>query len=136
MTLQLIGAGLGRTGTTSLKAALESLLGGPCYHMVEVRERPADPDVWADAYAGRGPDWATFFEGYHACVDWPAAPLWPRIAEAFPDAPILLSVRGSRHVVEERVEHDLHRTGDVHRAGRSRRRLDPDGPRHDGGVHA
>ena len=47
MSLRVVGAGLGRTGTTSLKAALEQLLGGPCYHMLEVRERPADPDVWA-----------------------------------------------------------------------------------------
>lgn len=93
MTLRLIGAGLGRTGTTSLKVALEDLLGGRCYHMLEVRERPEDPDVWGDAYEGKLPDWRRFFDGYTAAVDWPAAPFWPELAEAFPDAPILLSVR-------------------------------------------
>lgn len=93
MTLRLIGAGLGRTGTTSLKVALEDLLGGRCYHMLEVRERPEDPDVWGDAYEGKQPDWHRFFDGYPAVVDWPAAPFWPELAAAFPDAPILLSVR-------------------------------------------
>ncbi|HUI03633.1 MAG TPA: sulfotransferase [Acidimicrobiales bacterium] len=93
MGLQIIGAGLGRTGTTSLKLALEDLLGGRCYHMLEVRERPADPDVWGDAYEGRLPDWGAFFEGYAATVDWPAAPFWKEMSEAFPQAPIVLSLR-------------------------------------------
>jgi sulfotransferase family protein len=93
MGLQIIGAGLGRTGTTSLKSALEELLGGRCYHMLEVRERAADPDAWGDAYEGRLPDWHAFFDGYLASVDWPAAPFWPELSDAFPDAPILLSVR-------------------------------------------
>lgn len=93
MGLRIIGAGLGRTGTTSLKAALEDLLGGRCYHMFEVRERPADPDIWGDAYAGRTPEWRTFFDGYVATLDWPAAPFWPGIADAFPEAPIILTVR-------------------------------------------
>ncbi len=91
--MRIIGAGLGRTGTTSLKQALEILLPGPCYHMQEVAARPGDADVWGDAYAGRTPDWLAFFAGYEATVDWPAAPFWPQLGEAFPDAPILLSTR-------------------------------------------
>jgi hypothetical protein len=91
--LRLIGAGPGRTGTTSLKLALEELLGAPCYHMLELRNRPGDPDVWADAYAGRLPDWADVFDGYAATVDWPAAPFWREMSAAFPEAPILLSTR-------------------------------------------
>jgi hypothetical protein len=93
MTLRVIGAGLGRTGTTSLKLALEELLAAPCYHMVEVRERPGDPHVWAEAYQGRTPEWDTFFAGYDATVDWPAAPFWPELSAVFPDAIILLSTR-------------------------------------------
>jgi hypothetical protein len=89
----MIGAGLGRTGTMSLKVALEELLGGPCYHMLAVRERPGDPDVWGDAYQGKLPDWHRFFEGFQAAVDWPAAPFWKELSKAYPDAPILLSVR-------------------------------------------
>lgn len=93
VSLQVIGAGLGRTGTTSLKIALEQLLGKPCYHMLEVRERPADPDAWGKAYEGRPPSWEEFFRGYGATVDWPAAPFWSEISVAFPEALILLSVR-------------------------------------------
>jgi hypothetical protein len=93
VALRVIGAGLGRTGTTSLKLALEELLGGHCYHMLEVRERPDDADVWADAYQGHLPNWNAFFADYAATVDWPAAPFWHELSEAFPDAPILLSVR-------------------------------------------
>jgi len=93
MGLRIIGAGLGRTGTTSLKLALEQLLGGRCYHMLEVRDRPEDADVWGDAYEGRLPNWGAFFEGFDAAVDWPSAPFWRELSEAFPDAPILLSVR-------------------------------------------
>ena len=93
MGLQVIGAGLGRTGTSSLKLALQDLLGGRCYHMDEVSTRPDDPTVWADAYAGRPPDWESFFADYRATVDWPSAPFWSQIADAFPDAVIVLSVR-------------------------------------------
>lgn len=93
MALRVIGAGLGRTGTTSLKLALEELLGGRCYHMLEVRERPEDPDIWAAAYEGRFPAWDEFFAGYAATVDWPAAPFWGQLSEVFPDAVIVLSVR-------------------------------------------
>ncbi|HMK63587.1 MAG TPA: sulfotransferase [Acidimicrobiales bacterium] len=91
--LRVIGAGLGRTGTASLKLALEELLGGTCYHLFEVATRPDDPDVWADAYEGVPPDWPAFFAGYTATLGWPSAPLWPELSDAFPDAPIVLSVR-------------------------------------------
>jgi hypothetical protein len=93
--LQIIGAGLGRTGTTSLKLALEELLGGRCYHMLEVRERPDDADVWGSAYEGSNPPWKDFFEGYVATMDWPAAPFWRELSQVFPEAPIILSVRGA-----------------------------------------
>jgi Sulfotransferase domain len=93
VSLRVIGAGLGRTGTTSLKVALEELLGAPCYHMDQLSTRPVDPTVWADAYEGRPPDWRAFFAGYAATVDWPSAPFWAELAAEFPDAVILLSDR-------------------------------------------
>jgi hypothetical protein len=93
MTIQVVGAGLGRTGTTSLKAALERLLGEPCHHMAEVGGDEQQL-AWFTA-AGRGdlPDWHQVLDGYAAVVDWPAASFWPEIAAAFPDAPVLLSTR-------------------------------------------
>ncbi len=93
MALRVVGAGLGRTGTASLKAALEILLRAPCYHMMEVFMRPADTTVWRDAANGAMPDWGAFLDGYAAAVDWPAAAFWQELAAANPDAIILLSTR-------------------------------------------
>lgn len=93
MTLRLIGAGLGRTGTTSLKIALEKLLGAPCHHMMELFAHPEQIPVWHAAARGEMPDWRRFLSGYAAAVDWPSAAFWPELAAAFPDAVILLSER-------------------------------------------
>ena len=93
MTLRVVGAGLGRTGTSSLKLALERLLGGRCYHMSEVFARPDDTDVWRRAYLGEAVDLAPVFDEFVAAVDWPAAGLWDRLAARFPDAVVLLSSR-------------------------------------------
>jgi hypothetical protein len=93
MTLRVIGAGLGRTGTMSLKIALERLLGAPCHHMVELFAHPEQVPVWHAAALGDPPDWRTFLSGYAASVDWPSAAFWPELAAAFPDAVILLSER-------------------------------------------
>lgn len=93
MSLQVIGAGLGRTGTHSLKLALEQLLDGRCYHMLETFGRPDDIPVWHAAVNGDLPDWATFLAEYNAAVDWPVAAFWRELSEAFPDALVLLSSR-------------------------------------------
>jgi hypothetical protein len=95
MALQAVGAGLGRTGTHSLKVALEQLLGGPCYHMVEVFGRPDQRDTWAAAVRGEEVDWDSFLAAYHATVDWPAAAFWKELSVAAPDAVIVLSTRDS-----------------------------------------
>jgi hypothetical protein len=91
--LQVIGAGLGRTGTLSLKLALERLLGGRCYHMVELFHRPEDVQVWDRALDGHAPDWDNLFAGYNASVDWITAAFLPDLAEAYPEAIVLLSLR-------------------------------------------
>jgi hypothetical protein len=93
MTLAVVGAGLGRTGTHSLKIALEQLLDAPCYHMFEVREHPDDVALWQRAMDGELPDWNTLFARYRATVDWPTAAFWRELAVAYPDAIVLLSVR-------------------------------------------
>jgi hypothetical protein len=95
MTLRVVGAGVGRTGTESLKLALELLLGGPCYHMSEVLSHTESVAYWASAGRGEMPDWDQVFEGYVAAVDWPVAAYWPELSAAFPDAPVLLSTRAS-----------------------------------------
>jgi Sulfotransferase domain len=93
MTLQVVGAGLGRTGTVSLKAALERLLGAPCYHMVEVFGHPDHVPVWHGAVRGEPTDWEALLGGYRAAVDWPAAAFWSELGDAYPGAIVLLSVR-------------------------------------------
>ncbi len=92
--LAVIGAGFGRTGTLSLKQALERLGFDACYHMAEVATHPEHADLWLRAW--RGEDvWDTLFAGYRAAVDWPAAAFWPRLVERYPDAKVLLSLRDS-----------------------------------------
>ena len=91
--LQVVGAGVGRTGTHSLKLALETLLGGTCHHMVEVFGHPAEVPVWTDAIDGRPVDWNELMKGYTAQVDWPGASFWPELSAANPDALVILSVR-------------------------------------------
>ncbi|MGE4605896.1 MAG: sulfotransferase family protein [Myxococcota bacterium] len=95
MTLQVVGAGLFRTGTMSLKAALERLLGRSSYHMAEVFVHPEHVPIWHSAALGEMPNWAEFLKEYCATVDAPAAYFWPELSEAFPDAIVLLSVRSA-----------------------------------------
>lgn len=95
MEMRVVGAGLPRTGTLSLKAALERLLGGPCYHMSELFAHPEHAATWADAAEGQPVDWPEFLDGYAASVDVPAAMLWRELSAAFPDAVVLLSTRES-----------------------------------------
>lgn len=93
--LRVVGAGLGRTGTASLKTALEQLTGGPCYHMFEVFERPESVAIWHAIGRGESDDWDALMAGYTAAVDWPASAYWSELSAANPDAIVLLSSRSS-----------------------------------------
>jgi len=93
--VKVIGVGFGRTGTMSLKAALERLGAGPCFHMIDLivgEDREALIPKWAKVADGEA-DWHDVFDGFEATVDWPAAARWREICDAFPDAPVLLNVR-------------------------------------------
>lgn len=92
MTLSVIGAGLGRTGTASLKVALEMLGLGKCHHMSEVFGSPEQIDLWVKAADGK-PDWPAIFDGYGAAVDFPTSAFWRELADFYPDAKIILSLR-------------------------------------------
>lgn len=93
MTLEVIGPGFGRTGTLSLKMALEQLGFGPCHHMEEVFKNPPQVAHW-QAIAARQPvDFRAVFDGYRAQVDWPRAHVWRDLAIRFPAAKVVLSVR-------------------------------------------
>jgi hypothetical protein len=93
MPLKVVGAGVGRTGTASLKLALEQLLGGRCHHMLEIFADPAQVAGWTDAIEGRDVDWQELLSDYVAQVDWPGASFWREISAANPDALVVLSTR-------------------------------------------
>ena len=96
MSLSVIGAGFGRTGTLSMKSALELLGFGPCHHMVEVNASPVQRDQWRAIAAGDPADWDSVFSGYHSCVDWPAAFYWKALSVHYPQAKIILTTRSSQ----------------------------------------
>ncbi|MEQ4719286.1 sulfotransferase family protein [Nonomuraea sp. B19D2] len=91
--MKVIGAGFGRTGTRSLQAALEILGYGPCYHMSTVIAEPYRVRQWLEVGEGRSRDWDTLFAGFQSAVDWPAAAYWRELAEHYPDAKVILTVR-------------------------------------------
>lgn len=93
MTLEIIGAGFGRTGTESMKLALETLGFGPCHHMKEVLPSYEKRLAWTEVAHGATPDWDALFEGYRSAVDWPSAYYWRETAAFYPDAKVLLTVR-------------------------------------------
>lgn len=96
MSLKVVGAGIGRTGTMSLKLALERLGLGPCHHMVEVlTHMPAQLPLWQAAVAGQ-PDWDAIYRGYQSAVDWPTARFYRELHIAYPDAKFVLGYRSPK----------------------------------------
>lgn len=91
--MRVIGAGFGRTGTTSLKAALEELGFGPCYHMTELFKHPSHGAFWERAVAGEPVEWDELFQDYDSAVDWPACSFYEELMEEYPRAKVVLTVR-------------------------------------------
>ena len=95
MDLKVIGAGLGRTGTASLKVALEELGLGPCYHMGEVLPKAEERlPLWIAAAQGN-PDWATIFAGYQSACDYPSCSFWKEQMAFYPSAKVILTTRSA-----------------------------------------
>lgn len=93
MALKVIGAGFGRTGTLSLKTALEQLGYFRCHHMLEVLGNPEQVELWDQIGKGAEPDWDQVFADFEAAVDFPSAAYWREIAEYYPDAKVILTTR-------------------------------------------
>lgn len=93
MPLKVIGAGFGRTGTASMKAALEQLGYNKCHHMFEVFPSAKQLDAWHSVSKGEAPDWDAIFEGFQASVDFPSSGYWKELAAHYPDAKIILTTR-------------------------------------------
>jgi hypothetical protein len=112
--LQIIGAGFGRTGTLSIKAALEELGFGPCYHMAEVFQHPEHIAYWQTAAEGKAINWDAIFSNYHSAVDWPSCAFYQQQMRAYPDAKVLLTVRDPENWYES-VSNTIYQIH--HRAG-------------------
>ncbi len=95
MVLSVIGVGFGRTGTLSLKLALEALGFKPCYHMLDVIQNPDHIPIWNDAADGKPVDWDKLFKGYAAATDLPPAHFWKELMDYYPEARIVLTIRDS-----------------------------------------
>jgi hypothetical protein len=91
--MHVIGTGFGRTGTLSLKTALERLGFGPCHHMVDVFRRPEQIRPWLAATTGGPVNWDDLLVGYESCVDGPTSAYWRELAEHYPKAKVVLTVR-------------------------------------------
>lgn len=94
--VEVIGAGYGRTGTASLKRALEMLGFGPCHHMSEVLKRPETAAGWAAALTGDNTELPWLLSGYRATLDLPSCLLWRELVELYPRAKVVLTVRDAR----------------------------------------
>ena len=119
MGLEIIGAGWGRTGTHSLKIALEQLGFGPCHHMYRVRADQSQLAFWQAALQGAPMDWDRVFAGYRSQVDWPGAHYWRNLLAHFPTAKVILTVREPQSWFES-----MQRT--IFRALKEGRLIDPD----------
>lgn len=105
--MKLIGAGFGRTGTMSLKLALERIGYGPCFHMIDLIRDPETLPYWQAAVDGEEVDWTEAFDGWESTVDWPGCSFWEQYAEIWPDAPVLLTVRDPESWYES-VRNSIH----------------------------
>ena len=122
--VKAIGVGFPRTGTMSLKQALETLGLGPCYHMIDVFDRPHDIQVWLQAYANNGAnvDWDSIFNGFQSTADCPACCFWPDLLQKYPSAGFILTVRDADHwydsffdTVYQAIQHPERSPNKVHR---------------------
>jgi hypothetical protein len=78
----------------SLKLALEQLGLGPCHHMEEVMENAEQQfPLWRAAARGEAVDWGEVYDGYQSTVDWPGAHYWRELAECYPDAKVVHTLR-------------------------------------------
>jgi hypothetical protein len=102
--LEVIGAGVGRTGTHSLKLALEQLGFGPCHHMEEVlKDSKRQVPLWSAAAQGEA-DWKSILAGYRSAVDWPTAAFWRELAQAHPESKVVLMTRSAQSWCDSYLE--------------------------------
>ena len=93
MTIRIIGAGFGRTGTDSLRHALNMLGVGPCHHMKEVSPCDVQKDLWSRKAYDEDIPWSDLFAGFNSVVDWPGAHFWEELMSVYPKASVVMTYR-------------------------------------------
>jgi len=78
VSLEVIGAGFGRSGTLSLRKALETLGYAPCYHMQVTLTHYSHMKFWIRARRGEQVDYRRFFRRYRAHVEEVRAQVPPK----------------------------------------------------------
>ena len=91
--MEVIGVGIGRTGTLSLKVALEKIGFAPCYHMLDVIMHPGDIKIWLAIGGGKDLDWKKLFKKYKAGVDYPFPTNYLKYLEKNPNTKVILTIR-------------------------------------------
>jgi len=104
MSLQVIGSGVGRTGTHSLKLALEILGFGKCYHMEDLLREPGRLNYFEQAEKGESVNWDALFEGYKSAVDYPVARYYKQIIPAYPNARVVHTIRDAESWYKSAME--------------------------------
>jgi hypothetical protein len=102
--LEVIGAGFGRTGTLSLKLALERLGFGPCHHMIELIDDQEQLDLWSRVAEDGTADWDMVYRDFRSTVDWPGVTFWRQLVGHYPDAKVILTVRDPQSWYESACE--------------------------------
>ncbi|HEV3312380.1 MAG TPA: sulfotransferase [Chloroflexota bacterium] len=119
--MKVIGAGLGRTGTYSLKLAIEQLGFGPCFHMKELFELPDRAAIFTAAYRGDPVDWEQAFDGFRSTLDWPSCTFYDQLARRYPESKVILTTRDPEKwhrscmdtiAFREGASHDTQEAGD------------------------
>jgi hypothetical protein len=93
MAISIIGAGVGRTGTYSLRLAINQLGFGPCHHMEEVlKNMDVQVPLWSEALKGNT-NWSSIYKGFKSAVDWPTAGFFRELIKEYPTAKFILTER-------------------------------------------
>lgn len=93
MAVNIIGLGVGRTGTYTLKLAINQLGFGPCHHMEEVlKNMDVQVSLWAEALKENA-NWSAIYDGFNSAVDWPTAGFYRELISEYPTAKFILTER-------------------------------------------
>ena len=100
--MKVICAGWGRTGTRSLKYALQTLLNAPSYHMQNILLNKRDAKLWYNIIFKKPEkiNWDAIFHGYEACLDFPSCNYYKELMKKYPNAKVILTIRDENNWIK------------------------------------